>query len=86
MFVAGPRRGMMQRYYFDLVDDTKIHDQKGVSLPNVEAAREYAKTFARELMEAKPTLMGKSHVAWSVQVSNGRFERILTIPFVNLIE
>src|SRR5215813_9570752 len=76
----------MPRYYFDLVDDIKIHDQKGVSLPNVEAAREFAKTFARELIETKPTLMGESHDAWAVQVSNGRFERILRIPFATLIE
>jgi hypothetical protein len=76
----------MPRYYFDLVDDIKIHDQKGVSLPNIEAARDYAKTFARELMEVKPTLMGESHDAWSVQVSNGRFERVLRIPFASLIE
>jgi hypothetical protein len=77
---------MMPRYYFDLIDDFEIHDQKGVSLPDVEAAREYAKTFARELIETKPTLMGESHLAWSVRVSNGRFERILTIPFASLIE
>jgi hypothetical protein len=76
----------MPRYYFDLVDDIKIHDQKGVSLPNIDAAREYAKTFARELMEVKPTLMGESHNAWSVHVSNGRFERVLKIPFASLIE
>src|SRR5262249_22753350 len=74
------------RYYFDLVDDVKIHDQKGVSLPNVEAAREFAKTFARELIETKPTLMGESHDASAVQVSNGRFDRILRIPLASLIE
>jgi uncharacterized protein DUF6894 len=76
----------MPRYYFDLVDDVKIRDQKGVSLPNIEAAREYAKTFARELMEEKATLLGESHNAWSVHVSNGRFERVLKIPFASLVE
>jgi hypothetical protein len=76
----------MPRYYFDLVDDIKILDNKGVSLPDSEAAREYAKTFARELMEEKSTLMGESHLAWAVHVSNGRFERIFKIPFASLIE
>jgi len=76
----------MPRYYFDLVDDIKILDNKGVSLPDSGAAREYAKTFARELMEEKPTLMGESHLAWAVHVSNGRFERIFRIPFAALIE
>jgi hypothetical protein len=76
----------MPHYYFDLVDDVKVHDHKGVSLPDLDAAREYAKTFARELMETKSTLLGKSQAAWSVQVCNGQFERILTIPFSSLIE
>jgi hypothetical protein len=75
----------MPRFYFDLVDDIKVHDKKGVSLPDIDAAREYAKTFARELMEEKPTLMGESLAAWSVQVCNGRFERVLKIPFASLI-
>ena len=43
----------MPRYYFDLVDDRTVYDSKGVSLPNEIAAKEYAATFARELMETK---------------------------------
>jgi uncharacterized protein DUF6894 len=76
---------LMPRYYFDLVDDIKIHDTKGVSLPNLDAARDYARTFAIELMEAKSSLLGESHAAWSVQVSNGRFERVMKIPFSSLL-
>jgi len=76
----------MPRYFFDLVDDKKIYDKKGVSLPNVKAAREYAKTFARELMETKSDLLGESWQAWSVQVCNGKFDRILRIPFSDVVE
>jgi hypothetical protein len=75
----------MPRFYFDLVDDIRIHDTKGVSLPNLEAAREYAKTFARELMETKKTLLGEPHDAWAVHVCNGKLERVLKIPFASLI-
>jgi hypothetical protein len=32
-------------------------------------------------METKPELMGESWQAWSVQVCNGKFDRILKIPF-----
>jgi hypothetical protein len=71
----------MPKYFFDLVDDKKIYDKKGISLPNDKAAREYAVTFARELMQTQPTLMGESWKAWSVQVCNGKFDRILRIPF-----
>jgi hypothetical protein len=75
----------MPRYFFDVVDDKKIYDKKGVSLPNEKAARQFAITFARELMETKPELMGESWRAWSVQVCNGKFDRILKIPFTEAI-
>jgi hypothetical protein len=78
--------GEMPRYFFDLVDDQKIYDKKGVSLPNEKMAREYAITFARELMETKPDLMGESWRAWSVQVCNGKFDRILKIPFSEVLD
>ena len=59
----------MPRYFFDLVDDRKIYDKKGVSLPNDKAARQYALTFARELMQtsgicwASPGVRGRSRSA-----------------------
>jgi hypothetical protein len=71
----------MPRYYFDLVDDKTVLDHKGVTLPDVTEARNFATTFARELMEIKPDLLDESAFAWSVQVSDGRFEMVLTIPF-----
>ena len=76
----------MPRYYFDLVDDVKVHDTQGVSLPNLDAARAYAKTFARELMETKKTLLGEPHGAWTVQVCDGRLQRVLKIPFASLMD
>jgi hypothetical protein len=78
--------GDMPRYFFDLVDDKKIYDKKGVTLRNEKMAREYAVTFARELMETKPDLMGESWRAWSVQVCNGKFDRILKIPFSDVLD
>jgi len=76
----------MPRYYFDLVDDKTVYDHKGVSLPNLDEARKFAATFARELMETKSELLGERWPAWSVQVSNGKFERVLTIPFTQIVE
>jgi hypothetical protein len=71
----------MPRYFFDLVDDKTVFDRKGVSLQNVEEARKFATTFARELMEEKSKLLGESWTMWSVEVCNGRFERLFRIPF-----
>ena len=70
----------MPRYYFDLVDDKTVFDHKGIVLPDVSEARKFATTFARELVETKQELLGESAFAWSVQVSNGRFEKVLSIP------
>jgi hypothetical protein len=76
----------MPRYFFDLVDDKKVYDKKGVSLPNDKAARQYAQTFAHELMQTQPQLLGESWQAWSVQVCNGKFDRIMKIPFSEIVE
>jgi hypothetical protein len=62
----------MPRYFFDLIDDKKIYDKRGVTLPNETAARQYAVTFARELMETKRDLMGESWREWSVRRSPSR--------------
>ena len=70
----------MPRFYFDLVDDKTVLDHKGIVLPNLAAAREFATTFASELRETKSDLLGESARAWSVRVSNVRFEPVLTVP------
>jgi hypothetical protein len=71
----------MPKFFFDLVDDKTIYDRKGVSLPNEKAAHRYAVTFARELIETQPELLGESWEAWSVQICNGKFDRIMRVPF-----
>jgi hypothetical protein len=76
----------MPRYFFDVVDDKNVYDKKGVTLPNEKAAREHAITLARELMETNSELLGESWNKWSVQVCNGKFDRILKIPFAKVME
>jgi hypothetical protein len=44
----------MLKLFFGLVDDKRIDDKKGVSLPSEKEARRYAVTFARELIENQP--------------------------------
>src|SRR4029078_1646967 len=83
--LAGPIEGThMPRYFFDLVDDQTVFDRKGVSLPNAGEAKKFAVTFARELMEAKSKLLGERWSAWSVEVSNGKFERLFRLPFTDV--
>jgi hypothetical protein len=78
------RNEFMPRYFFDLVDDKTVFDRKGVNLPNVVEARKFATTFAKELMEAKSKLLGESWSMWSVEVSNGKFERLFKVPFTDV--
>jgi hypothetical protein len=80
-----PQEKPVPHYFFDLVDDVTVHDHKGITLPDANAACEYAKTFARELIEAKATLFGEPQRVWSVRVHNSRFEPIMTLPFATLI-
>ena len=82
-------RGMeaaVPKFFFDLVDDKTIFDKKGVSLPNEKEARRYAITFARELMQTQPELLGESWQKWSVHVCNGKFDRIMKVPVVDADE
>ena len=74
------------KFLFDLMDDTTIFDKKGVSLPNEKEARCYAITFARELMQARPELLRESWQNWSVQICNGKFDRIMKVPVVDAVE
>lgn len=71
----------MPRFFFDLIDGDTVFDRKGVSLPNPAEAKKFAHNFARELIEAKSTLLGKHWANWSVEVSNGKFERLFRVPF-----
>lgn len=40
----------MPRYYFHVFDDEETFDEEGSELPDLEAAREYAKDNARALV------------------------------------
>jgi hypothetical protein len=72
------------KFYFDLVGDKAVFDNHGVNLKNIDAARDHAVTFARELMATKPELFRESWSTCSVQICNGKMERVLTIPFREL--
>jgi hypothetical protein len=72
----------MPKFFFDLVE--MIDVKKGVSLPSERETRRYAVTFARELSETQSEFLGESWGAWSVQVCNGKFDRIMKMPFSDL--
>lgn len=87
--MVGTRTGMervVPKFFFDLVDDKTIYDKKGVSLPNEKEAQRYAITFARELMQTQPELLGESWQKWSVQICNGKFDRIMKVPVMDAVE
>jgi hypothetical protein len=78
--------GVVPKFFFDLVDDKTIYDKKGVTLPNTKEARQYAMTFARELVQTQPELLGESWRKWSVQICNGKFDRIMKVPVLDAVQ
>jgi hypothetical protein len=52
----------------------------------VKEAGRYAITFARELVEIQPELLGESWQKWSVQICNGKFDRIMKVPVAEAVE
>jgi hypothetical protein len=59
-------------------------DHKGIDLPNIDLARNYAITFGRELMQAKSELRGERWSNWAIEIQNARFERIALIPLTSI--
>jgi uncharacterized protein DUF6894 len=76
----------MPRFYFDLLSSVievpSVYDHEGVSLPSAKHAEDFAGKFARRAVEVRRRLRRAPDVpvSWSVAVSNGRFERLLTMP------
>jgi hypothetical protein len=61
-----PVEGSRGQILFRLVGDKAVFDNHGVNLKNIDAARDYAVTFARELMATKPELFRESWSTCSV--------------------
>jgi len=40
----------MPRFYFPIIDGTKLEDPVGVELPNTDGARQHAENIARHLL------------------------------------
>ena len=70
----------MPHYYFDLTDNTTIHDLKGKKLGGLDEARQHAAAMARELIDTKSRLLSEPLSAWSIIVKDEKFSKVLSVP------
>jgi hypothetical protein len=60
----------MPKFYFTIADNAVLDDTEGTELPDVEAAREHARTVARELMHHRDGMLGHAWDEWVMIVKN----------------
>jgi hypothetical protein len=73
------------RYFFHVYDDVVAHDEEGIELPNIAAARLNALVGARSLIseQVKHGYLEQSH--W-VDVVDEQGEAVLTVTFREAVD
>ena len=67
----------MPKFYFSISDDTIL---EGTELPDLDAARQHARTVLHELMIHRETMLGQPWRNWVMTVNNERGEKVLSFP------
>jgi len=70
----------MPRYFFHLYDDIVLHDEEGIELPDLAAARDEAVRAARELA-CQEVRNGKLSLHHRIEVEDEQNRPVLTLPF-----
>ena len=74
----------MPRFFFHVYDDMVVHDDEGIQLPDVEAARAAALSGARALI-CEEVMKGRLCLDHRVEVEDEAGERVLVLPFREVI-
>jgi hypothetical protein len=70
----------MPKFYFTIVDNDILEDTEGTELPNLGAAREHAKTVARELMHNREGMLGHTWDKWTMIVKDDKGNEVFSFP------
>ena len=75
----------MPRYFFHLYDDLIAHDDEGVELPNIAAARLNALIGARDII-AQQVKRGYFMLSHWIEVVDERGEPVMTVTFREAVD
>ena len=75
----------MPRYFFHVYDDVIAHDDEGLELPNIAAARLNAMRGARDLI-AEQVRHGYFVLSHWIEVLDDQGETVLTLPFREAVD
>jgi hypothetical protein len=73
------------RYFFHVYDDVIAHDDEGLELPNIAAARLNAIRGARDLI-AEQVRHGYFVLSHWIEVLDEKGETVLTLPFREAVD
>ncbi len=69
----------MPQYFFSLDSDRPFDDVDGLELPDLDAVRDEATGFARDIMKTEPDRRDWSR--WVVRVTDEKGEQVFTLAF-----
>ena len=73
----------MPRYFFSITNGRPFEDTDGLELPDLAAAREEARGFARDMMRQEPDR--KDWADWGVRVTGQDRQLLFHLPFVDIL-
>jgi hypothetical protein len=68
----------MPKFYFTIADNAVLEDTEGTELPDLEAAREHARTVAGELMIHRDGMLGHAWDEWIMIVKNDNGDEVFS--------
>lgn len=74
----------MPRFHFHLYNDMVVHDEDGIELPSIEAAREQAVVGGRELM-CEQLRKGRLRLHHRIEVADENGRVLMKVPFRELV-
>jgi hypothetical protein len=79
--MASPGWPMMPRYFLHLHNDIDVPDYEGVELADLEAARDYARFNARQMMAEILKDEGSINLSHSIDIEDGHGTILATVVF-----
>jgi hypothetical protein len=76
----------MPKFYFHLQNSIYVHDDEGMELPSLVAAKEHATDAARALMADDIKGMGEITLSHHITIANDQDQEELVLPFRLCVE